>query len=157
MNPLMNPVGSNAEGKLNCINAVVITQKRTVIVIRLPFFSTKSTLAGGWNRLRRWNPTSLGEIRLDGGWVDLISSEAKPKISSALADFILVQQGFHFLREFKFIRKNGKISFLHEHLMRGVERSEKQYPMLNLAFLNRRLYNIFEVTVWNEFYYLCWQ
>ena len=28
MNPLMNPVGSNAEGKLNCINAVVITQKR---------------------------------------------------------------------------------------------------------------------------------
>lgn len=27
MNPLMNPVGSNAEGKLNCINAVVITQK----------------------------------------------------------------------------------------------------------------------------------
>mgnify|MGYP002560403772 FL=1 len=27
MNPLMNSVGSNAEGKLNCINAVVITQK----------------------------------------------------------------------------------------------------------------------------------
>lgn len=26
MNPLMNSVGSNAEGKLNCINAVVITQ-----------------------------------------------------------------------------------------------------------------------------------
>ena len=25
MNPLMNPVGSKAEGKLNCINAVVIT------------------------------------------------------------------------------------------------------------------------------------
>ena len=25
MNPLMNSVGSNAEGKLNCINAVVIT------------------------------------------------------------------------------------------------------------------------------------
>nr|DAJ84381.1 MAG TPA: hypothetical protein [Caudoviricetes sp.] len=25
MNPLMNPVGSNAEGKLDCINAVVIT------------------------------------------------------------------------------------------------------------------------------------
>jgi len=31
----------------------------------------------------------LDEIRLDGEWVDLISSEAKPKISSALADFIL--------------------------------------------------------------------
>ena len=29
MNPLMNPVGSNAEGKLNCINAVVITHKNT--------------------------------------------------------------------------------------------------------------------------------
>jgi len=29
------------------------------------------------------------EIRLDAGWVDLISSEAKPNISSALADFIL--------------------------------------------------------------------
>ena len=28
MNPLMNSVGSNAEGKLNCINAVVITQTR---------------------------------------------------------------------------------------------------------------------------------
>lgn len=27
MNPLMNSVGSNAEGKLDCINAVVITQK----------------------------------------------------------------------------------------------------------------------------------
>ena len=27
MNPLMNPVGSNAEERLNCINAVVITQK----------------------------------------------------------------------------------------------------------------------------------
>ena len=27
MNPLMNSVGSNAEGKLNCINAVVITHK----------------------------------------------------------------------------------------------------------------------------------
>lgn len=25
MNPLMNSVGSNTEGKLNCINAVVIT------------------------------------------------------------------------------------------------------------------------------------
>ena len=31
MNPLMNSVGSNAEEKLNCINAVVITQTITVI------------------------------------------------------------------------------------------------------------------------------
>ena len=29
MNPLMNSVGSNAEGKLNCINAVVITHIKT--------------------------------------------------------------------------------------------------------------------------------
>ena len=35
MNPLMNPVGSNAEGKLNCINAVVITHNATVILIEL--------------------------------------------------------------------------------------------------------------------------
>ena len=28
MNPLMNPAYSNAEGKLNCINAVVITHKK---------------------------------------------------------------------------------------------------------------------------------
>lgn len=31
MNPLMNSVGSNAEGKLNCINAVVITQKKFTV------------------------------------------------------------------------------------------------------------------------------
>lgn len=31
MNPLMNPVGSKAEGKLNCINAVVITQSNCLI------------------------------------------------------------------------------------------------------------------------------
>lgn len=28
MNPLMNPAYSNEEGKLNCINAVVITHKK---------------------------------------------------------------------------------------------------------------------------------
>lgn len=31
MNPLMNSVGSNAEGKLNCINAVVIMQKKFTV------------------------------------------------------------------------------------------------------------------------------
>lgn len=31
MNPLMNSVGSNAEGKLDCINAVVITQKKFTV------------------------------------------------------------------------------------------------------------------------------
>ena len=35
MNPLMNSVGSNAEEKLNCINAVVITHESTVILIEL--------------------------------------------------------------------------------------------------------------------------
>lgn len=38
MNPLMNSVGSNAEGKLNCINAVVITQETTVILVELRWF-----------------------------------------------------------------------------------------------------------------------
>lgn len=33
MNPLMNPVGSNAEGKLNCINAVVITHVGAKLVL----------------------------------------------------------------------------------------------------------------------------
>ena len=33
MNPLMNPVGSKAEGKLNCINAVVITQSNCLICL----------------------------------------------------------------------------------------------------------------------------
>ena len=33
MNPLMNPVGSKAEGKLNCINAVVITQISCLICL----------------------------------------------------------------------------------------------------------------------------
>ena len=43
MNPLMNPVGSNAEGKLNCINAVVITHKKPVNkpVYRLFYFCPK--------------------------------------------------------------------------------------------------------------------
>ena len=42
---------------------------------------------------------------------DLISSEAKPKISSALADFILASARISFLQEFEFIRKNGKNIF----------------------------------------------
>lgn len=33
MNPLMNPVGSKAEGKLNCINAVVITHSNCLIYL----------------------------------------------------------------------------------------------------------------------------
>ena len=38
MNPLMNSVGSNAEGKLDCINAVVITQKKQLL-LAIAFFS----------------------------------------------------------------------------------------------------------------------
>lgn len=34
MNPLMNSVGSNAEGKLNCINAVVITHDKSLNSIK---------------------------------------------------------------------------------------------------------------------------
>lgn len=51
MNPLMNPVGSNAEGKLNCINAVVITQKTTVIVIDCGGFLYPKTGAVGGSRI----------------------------------------------------------------------------------------------------------
>lgn len=40
MNPLMNPVGSNAEGKLNCINAVVITHKAAGFNKKLAAFLT---------------------------------------------------------------------------------------------------------------------
>ena len=38
-------------------------------------FSTKSTLAGGINRIHDEIPLARDEIRLDGGWVDLISSK----------------------------------------------------------------------------------
>ena len=37
MNPLMNPAYSNAEEKLNCINAVVITYKKE-LKIQLFFY-----------------------------------------------------------------------------------------------------------------------
>ncbi|MBQ3598783.1 MAG: hypothetical protein II987_05915, partial [Clostridia bacterium] len=57
------------------------------------------------------NPTSLGEIRLDGEWVDLISSEAKPKISSALADFTLASARISFMQGFDSRTKMPKISF----------------------------------------------
>ena len=62
MNPLMNPVGSNAEGKLNCINAVVITHNRTPILIQSVsglvsvFFIRKSL----FNGIYRYNLTKEG-------------------------------------------------------------------------------------------------
>ncbi len=38
MNPLMNPVGSNAEGKFNCINATVITQNSSEVSMTSELF-----------------------------------------------------------------------------------------------------------------------
>ncbi|MBQ8898249.1 MAG: hypothetical protein IJY86_07195 [Clostridia bacterium] len=70
------------------------------------------------------------EIRLDGGWVDLISSEAKPKISSALADFILARAGISFLQEFEFMRKLGENIFF-------VAYSQEQIPFGICSFCFR--------------------
>ena len=60
MNPLMNPVGSNAEGKLNCINAVVITHKSTVILIELrwTFSMPENRLESGFSAVsaHKWTP-----------------------------------------------------------------------------------------------------
>ena len=53
------------------------TRKRLRIGNNSESFSTKSTLSGGINRMHDEIPLSWDEIRLDGGWVDLISSEAK--------------------------------------------------------------------------------
>jgi len=50
----------------------------------------------------------LDEIRLDGEWVDLISSEAKPKISSALADFILASARISFYVRVRIHTQNGR-------------------------------------------------
>ena len=74
------------------------------------------------------------EIRFDGGWVDLISSEAKPKISSALADFILASARISFLQEFDFIRKNGKNIFFvaHRHEKRQVSTETCRFSMISV-------------------------
>ena len=108
-----SPFTENVRGTFSRGNLVTSTKKKASTLSVL--FSTKSTLAGGWNRLPRWNPTSLGEIRLDGEWVDLISSEAKPKISSALADFILASARISFMQEFEFIRNNTENIFFVAH------------------------------------------
>ena len=57
-------------------NPVIRTRKRLRIGYNLESFSTKSTLSGGLNRIHDEIPLAWDEIRLDGGWVDLISSEA---------------------------------------------------------------------------------
>ena len=55
---------------------VTRTRKRLRIGYNSESFSTKSTLSGGLNRIHDEIPLAWDEIRLDGGWVDLISSEA---------------------------------------------------------------------------------
>ena len=51
------------------------TRKRLKIGNNLESFSTKSTLSGGINRMHDEIPLAWDEIRLVGGWVDLISSK----------------------------------------------------------------------------------
>ena len=50
-------------------------QKKTQDCFNPESFSVKSTLSGGLNRIHDEIPLAWDEIRLDGGWVDLISSE----------------------------------------------------------------------------------
>ena len=54
---------------------VVRTRKRLRIGYNSESFSTKSTFSGGINRIYDEIPHAWDEIRLDGGWVDLISSK----------------------------------------------------------------------------------
>ena len=69
-------------------------RKRLRIGYNSESFSTKSTLSGGLNRIHDEIPLAWDEIRLDGGWVDLISSKlcldfiCHRQISSR-SDFIL--------------------------------------------------------------------
>ena len=58
MNPLMNPVGSNAEGKLNCINAVVITQKKA-LALASAFFIKPAYIHDVWRVLHSPNPKKI--------------------------------------------------------------------------------------------------
>ena len=51
------------------------TRKRLRIGYNSESFSTKPTLTGGINRIHDEIPRAWDEIRLDGGWVDLISSK----------------------------------------------------------------------------------
>ena len=67
-------------------------KKRQVLTCR---FFNEIHPAGGWNHLRWWNPP-FSRMKSPWRWVDLISSEAKPKISSALADFILASARISF-------------------------------------------------------------
>ena len=54
---------------------VTCTRKRLRIGYNSESFSTKSTFSGGINRIYDEIPHAWDEIRLDGGWVDLISSK----------------------------------------------------------------------------------
>ena len=54
---------------------VTRTRKRLRIGYNSESFSVKSTFSGGINRIYDEIPHAWDEIRLDGGWVDLISSK----------------------------------------------------------------------------------
>ena len=56
-------------------NLVFCAKKRLRIGYNSESFSTKSTFSGGINRIYEEIPHAWDEIRLDGGWVDLISSK----------------------------------------------------------------------------------
>ena len=54
---------------------VIRSRKRLRIGYNSESFSAKSTFSGGINRIYDEIPHTWDEIRLDGGWVDLISSK----------------------------------------------------------------------------------
>ena len=54
----------------------LVFRKRLRIGSNPESFSTKSTLSGGLNRIHDEIPLPWDEIRLDGGWVDFISSRS---------------------------------------------------------------------------------
>ena len=56
-------------------NLSISARKRLRIGYNPESFSTKSTFSGGINRIYDEIPHAWDEIRLDGGWVDLISSK----------------------------------------------------------------------------------
>ena len=78
MNPLMNPVGSNAEGKLNCINAVVITHTKNDLGSSKSFFIWDSNM---YARIS----AGVFEVILKKSWEDVMyrspSSRAQACVS----------------------------------------------------------------------------
>jgi len=75
----LRPLWSDATGKLKIqswqqgAGSTPATGTRKSPTQKRRTFSTKSTLTGGINRHTPMKSTDVDEIRLDGGWVDLIS------------------------------------------------------------------------------------